>query len=193
MFLILKGCRPLLVPNTSFFAKYKYGKVIMKLFRYKSTTSSSAGASGDRDKGVFSISTAAETTTIGNKDTMQSKDKLRTHIEVCARIRPLQISKSRDGYFSNSPARRKVAKPHRPSPSKSQEEFVAWDVNGDGDTAAQSCKTELIQGRTHSYTLDKVYGTQASTKDIYDRSIRSLVNSSMEVRSVLFSVLWATK
>jgi len=107
-----------------------------------------------------------------------------THIEVCARIRPLQITmQSSSSYFgdpsatassikkdsSGSPSR-KPPVPSRigkgivpPSSNKKnnntagannampipEDLFYAWDVLG-GDTASQSQKTELVQGRTHA-------------------------------------------
>lgn len=123
----------------------------------------------------------------------------KTHIEVCARIRPLQITmQSSSSYFGGkdtmtSPSR----KPQIPkrgiqppkSTTKKQEEppkspsedglFYAWDVVGN-DTATQSPRTDIVPGRTHQYTLDKVYGPSATTKDLYNKSVRPLVNSAME-------------
>jgi hypothetical protein len=134
-----------------------------------------------------------------------------THIEVCARVRPLQISMlSSSSYFggnedhinkdATSPARKppvppvprkpgipapkanqnKPGEPATPSSSPSREElFYAWDVIGN-DTASQSPKTDLVPGRTHHYTLDKVYGPSSTTKDLYNQSVRPLVSSAME-------------
>lgn len=117
---------------------------------------------------------------------------LKTRIEVCARIRPLEVpSSDGQGYFaSKQPSGRRLMngiKPKktersssRPSSVKKGDNVVAWDVSDDGETAAQSPKTELVQGRTHSYTVDHVYGPQATTKELYERSIKSLVDRAME-------------
>jgi hypothetical protein len=61
-----------------------------------------------------------------------------------------------------------------------KDEVVAWIVNDEGDTASQSTSTDLIQGRTHSYTLDKVYGPDSITKNLYDNSVNPLVKAAME-------------
>jgi len=79
-----------------------------------------------------------------------------------------------------------IKKKFRKSPTSRETEgepeqtFVAWDVNNDSDTVGQSEHTTKIQGRTHSYTLDKVYQTDASTQDIYQQSVAPLVISAME-------------
>ena len=124
-----------------------------------------------------------------------------TRIEVCARVRPLVISVDREGFFDGgvagkgSSARRSVrggGSPRTPkspnndsssSASKvdtSHDTFVAWDVNQDGDTAGQSKKTDIVQGRTNSYTLDKVYSPTATTNDIYEKQVHSMVKAAME-------------
>jgi hypothetical protein len=105
----------------------------------------------------------------------------KTHIEVCARIRPVVILTEREGYFDSKKQSRLSPKKGQGAPSPSTDKGgIAWDVSADGDTAAQSEKTDLIQGRTHSYTLDKVYGGNQPTKDVYDQSIHPLVQAAME-------------
>ena len=115
---------------------------------------------------------------------------LKTHIEVCARIRPLRILKERDAFFSSpkrkmlpsvvkSKKKKAAAVPSFPTTAHG-EEFVAWDVNNEGDTAAQSQRTEHVQGRTHAYTLDTVYGIDSTTRHIYDQSVHSIVKAAME-------------
>lgn len=123
------------------------------------------------------------------------------HIEVCARIRPLQISmQSSSSYFGGGASAKDGAgsprKPGIPPPGSSkksaanaaasaaansgdEELFYAWDVVGD-DTASQSTKTDIVQGRTHQYTLDKVYGPTSTTREVYNQSVKGLVNSAME-------------
>lgn len=137
-----------------------------------------------------------------------------THIEVVARIRPLQISmQSSSSYFGgtelppagalSSTATRKPPIPNSrigmgTSSKKTTEEnnetvslspeelFYAWEVNADGDTATQSHRTNIIQGRTHTYTLDKVYDAAASTKQVYEQSVKPLVSAAMEGTCVCF-------
>ena len=114
---------------------------------------------------------------------------LKAHIEVCARIRPLNVQTGGHGYFTASkPAagRRRMGGiklkandrvSSRPATTqKKDDSIVAWNVSGDGETAAQSPETELVQGRTHSYTLDHMYGPEATTAQLYQRSIKSLVD-----------------
>ena len=118
---------------------------------------------------------------------------LKAHIEVCARIRPLNVQTGGHGYFTASkPAagRRRMGGiklkandrvSSRPATTqKKDDSIVAWNVSGDGETAAQSPETELVQGRTHSYTLDHMYGPEATTAQLYQRSIKSLVDRAME-------------
>eukprot|EP00980_Cylindrotheca_fusiformis_P007670 scaffold1605_cov141-Cylindrotheca_fusiformis.AAC.33 len=144
---------------------------------------SSATKSNTAGRKDFSPSTA--TTSSSSSSTNDSNNgPLKTHIEVCARIRPLEIQTERDGYFS-SPARkrnmlRKKSTPASKTTKVRTDAFCAWDVNAEGDTAAQSERTEIVEGRTHTYTVDKVYGTQSTTRELYDSSIHSLVKSAME-------------
>lgn len=108
---------------------------------------------------------------------------LKTNIEVCARIRPLQVKTDGEGYFAQKSALMEGSKSKMTELRASQlqlDEMVAWDVSDDGETAAQSSQTPLIPGRTHSYTLDHVYGPHATTKELYQRSIKSLVDRAME-------------
>jgi len=69
---------------------------------------------------------------------------------------------------------------HSNQRSQGEGTFVAWDISDDSATASQSNKMEKIQGRTHSYTLDKVFGTDTSTDQIYHNSVASLVKAAME-------------
>ena len=56
---------------------------------------------------------------------------------------------------------------------------MAWDVIG-VDSIQQSAKTERIQGRTISYTLDQVYGPSSTTAELYEKSVQPVVLSSLE-------------
>jgi centromeric protein E len=113
---------------------------------------------------------------------------LKAHIEVCARIRPLQVEMDGQGYFASKPAsglrlmsgiKIKMSERNQLRPEKA-DKTVAWNVSADGETAAQSPETELVQGRTHSYTLDHVYGPESTTTQLYQRSIKSLVDRAMD-------------
>jgi centromeric protein E len=129
---------------------------------------------------------------------IEKPDALKTHIEVCARIRPLQVATDREGYFESSsrkvpgsPQKKSIGSPQKKSAGSPQkkslgasqlslDDVIAWDVSEEGNTAAQCSQTELVQGRTHSYTLDNVYGTNSTTRELYDESIHSLVKRGME-------------
>jgi centromeric protein E len=114
----------------------------------------------------------------------------KANVQVCARIRPLAIpgAKEDDSFFSAAPKRRtflpipssRKNQNNTPSGTKisKDESFVAWDVAE--DTASQSNKTEKIQGRTHTYTLDKVFDTNATTHEVYQTQVESLVQAAME-------------
>jgi hypothetical protein len=112
---------------------------------------------------------------------------------VCARIRPLEIFAERAGYFDSSSPRKRFLpgseKKSKRAPGTSKRapgtiakdgDVCAWDVSADENTAAQSKRTDIIEGRTHSYTVDKVYGTKSTTRQLYENSIHSLVKSAME-------------
>jgi centromeric protein E len=55
----------------------------------------------------------------------------------------------------------------------------AWDVITE-DSVAQSPHTDIIPGRTHTYTLDRVYGPDTHTYQIYETSVKDLVYAAME-------------
>ena len=122
----------------------------------------------------------------------KKRDDTSTHIEVCARIRPLEILVKREGFFdskmatssqSRIPQRKPTGRGQKDasSPTSSgSDNIVAWNVSADGETASQSLSTNVIQGRTHSYTLDKVYAPDSNTKQLYDMSVKPLVKSAME-------------
>jgi len=57
--------------------------------------------------------------------------------------------------------------------------IYAWKTVGT-DTVTQSQQTDLVQGRTHSYTLDRVYGPDLTTRHLYDNSVSSLVQAAMD-------------
>jgi centromeric protein E len=123
--------------------------------------------------------------------------KLKTNVQVCARIRPLNTqssnSKECDSFLASASSPRRhlsfipggkyssQRKTFTQSKNRSQSDssFVCWDIK-DCTTASQCNKIEKIQGRTHSYTLDKVFGTDSSTDQIYQDSVASLVNAAME-------------
>jgi len=55
----------------------------------------------------------------------------------------------------------------------------AWDVV-DTDTVAQSPLTDIVPGRTHTYTLDSVYGPDCSTETVYQKSVKDLCTAAMD-------------
>lgn len=133
------------------------------------------------------------TTTTSNDITVQKQlTQLQTNVQVCARIRPLTVpgEKENDSFFKSPPKRRTFlpipsSRKNQNTPSSNsnrhpEEIFVAWDVSEESTTAAQSAQTQKIQGRTHSYTLDKVFGPSITTKQIYSESVESLVQSAMD-------------
>jgi hypothetical protein len=130
--------------------------------------------------------TSPSTATASSSSTTTSNGSLKTHIEVCARIRPLEIQVELDGYFDSSSNRKRFLpgsgkkSKRAPGTISGDGDSCAWDVSADENTAAQSNRTDIIEGRTHSYTIDKVYGTQSTTRQLYDNSIHSLVKSAME-------------
>lgn len=68
------------------------------------------------------------------------------------------------------------AAPPQPEPPDDAATY-AWNVVTQ-DTVSQAFG--VVQGRTHQYTLDRVYGPQASTAALYDQSVRDLVLAAME-------------
>jgi centromeric protein E len=66
-----------------------------------------------------------------------------------------------------------------PIPIEKNPSIVAWDVVTD-DTVCQSRETDYVQGRTHSYTLDRVYSPLTTTQQIYQQSVRPLVQSALD-------------
>jgi hypothetical protein len=150
----------------------------------------------------------ASNTTDDNDNEDENADRQR-HIEVCARIRPLTIQKESSNSFfekqqqqSGAGIKRELRKPQitRPSslrtpqrpkgPAPTPEAPVsapppaqvayAWDCLGDDTVSQSNDQTELVKGRTHAYTLDRVYGPSQSTQQLYDNSIQSLVHAAMD-------------
>ena len=116
---------------------------------------------------------------------------LKTHIEVCARVRPLQVQTDGQGYFSSKATSQQQQQQQKPAPTNNKSvgasasepgDVVAWNVSEDGETVAQAStsQTPQIPGRTYSYTLDHVYGPDSTTKQLYHRSLKSLVDRAME-------------
>lgn len=121
-----------------------------------------------------------------------------THIEVCARLRPLDVNDASSSSFFEppTPPKRKATLPRlrtplrvgsRKLPSTSstasttttKNSFYAWDLIGE-DSITQSERTELVQGRTHTYTLDRLYGPSSTTEEVYQHSIVDLVHAAMD-------------
>mmetsp|Transcript_30547 Transcript_30547/g.73280 ORF Transcript_30547/g.73280 Transcript_30547/m.73280 type:complete len:671 (-) Transcript_30547:1697-3709(-) len=125
------------------------------------------------------------TTASASSGESAEKPLLKAHIEVCARIRPLKIQTGRAGFFE-APSQRKRNLSHNskkkqaPGTMSKEGEECGWNISEDGETAAQSDNTEIIVGRTTSYTLDKIYGMQSTTRELYDTSVHSLVKAAME-------------
>ena len=58
----------------------------------------------------------------------------------------------------------------------------AWEVVMDDSpvtTTVQQHPDTRIPGRTHAYTLDRVYGSSSTTLDMYEQSVRPLVESTV--------------
>ena len=133
--------------------------------------------------------TTLERTVPAPKPDKVNGELLKTHIEVCVRVRPLEVAVDGQGYFAAKAGRltmngvKSMVLSRRNdsgvSGSKS-DGIVAWDVSSDEQTAAQSPHIPPVPGRTNSYTLDHVYGPEATTKQIHHRSIKSLVDRAME-------------
>ncbi len=108
------------------------------------------------------------------------KDKIVSNVQVCARIRPLQTSKAPAISTPQKGHGHSNRRDKRDKRSRSDESFIAWDVSDDNKTVFQSKSTEKVQGRTHSYTLDRVFGTDATTDEVYHESVASLVKRAMQ-------------
>lgn len=130
--------------------------------------------------------------------------KLPTNVQVCARIRPLRShikSKERETLDKSPPQKKPIrfipwgdlskkknpkAFPSAASKSSSNrgsqdnDACVAWDISDDNTSAFQSNKTEKVHGRTHSYTLDRIFGADSTTDEVYNDSVASLVKAAME-------------
>lgn len=136
------------------------------------------------------------------KPTNDDSTMLNTNIEVCVRVRPLAISSDTKFFETkssrSSPPGSRVRPPSRlsrpgsmrksnkaPKPDSSPSEThlddvrPAWDVV-DEDTVQQGASTTHVQGRTHSYTLDRVYGPESSTSHLFQHSVRAVVESAMD-------------
>lgn len=130
-----------------------------------------------------------------------STTKLLTNVQVCGRIRPLDSqskSNERETLVKSPPPKRHLKlspganHPNRTNPAafssatsnkrrlQNDGTFVAWDISDDNTNASQSDNTQRVQGRTHSYTLDRVFGTDATTDEIYHESVAPLVKAAME-------------
>ena len=122
------------------------------------------------------------------------------HIEVCARVRPLTVSKASSNSFFEKHSKSSPRKPGipqrgrptglavprkigsgttKPKTTETVNTTYAWDCFGK-DTASQSPETDRVPGRTHSYTLDRVYGPTEETAALYDRSVQPLVHAAMD-------------
>ena len=100
--------------------------------------------------------------------------ELVSNVQVCARIRPLNThvkSKELGGLSAKNYSNRK---------SQNNDDFVAWDISEDKSSVYQSSETEKVHGRVHSYTLDRVFGTDVTTDEVYNESVASLVKRAME-------------
>lgn len=124
------------------------------------------------------------------------EEERRNHIEVCARLRPLVVfNESSEGSFldqQQSHHASRLRKPQLPRPTSTTSHVTsppretlqssrvyAWKILSD-DTITQSCHTDIVQGRTHQYTLDRVYGPEVTTQELYERSVQSLVRAAMD-------------
>lgn len=152
-------------------------------------------------------STAPETTP-------EVSSERKTHIEVCVRIRPLEVATESSNSFlvqrvangesqsvttthtrrgavrnprssGGSRLRNLFKRSHSPDPndqhdaSGNNSNIVAWVTVGD-TTVRQSPQTNLIQGRTHQYTLDQVYGPAATTNHVFGNSVQELVHAAVD-------------
>ncbi len=95
------------------------------------------------------------------------REKIVSNVQVCARIRPL-------------PSNLKTNDPKSTARSQNTGSVIAWDISDDNKSVFQSKDTKKIQGRTHSYTLDRVFGTNTTTDEVYHESVASLVQRAMQ-------------
>jgi centromeric protein E len=58
-------------------------------------------------------------------------------------------------------------------------QIYAWNI-ASNETITQSCQTDIVSGRTHQYTLDRVYGPDVTNRQLYDGSVRSLVHAALD-------------
>jgi len=129
---------------------------------------------------------------------MTMADARRHNVEVCVRIRPVQVKNMPSSFFQSQASssgstrtRTSGIQPRRNSLFKAKEsrsrspvdKTCAWGVIS--DTAVSQTK-DVVQGRTHTYTLDKVYGAEVNTKEIFDRSMLPLVHSAMDGLNATF-------
>jgi centromeric protein E len=160
----------------------------LKSLNSTTTTISSRSNSSILEKEIINtndnINVVVSNNNKGTTTDTTNSDILQTNIQVCARIRPLIVEEqvpskntTKRRSFLPIPTRNKSS--NQQESSKENVSFVAWDVSDETKTASQSSKTTRIQGRTHSYTLDRIYDSQSSTKQIYDQSVSSLVNAAM--------------
>jgi hypothetical protein len=128
----------------------------------------------------------------------------KTHIEVCVRIRPLEVgNESSNGFLvdrvgsttnnARSPPRSSRLRSPRSTPARGIKNFfkrtsspdkddttiVAWEQLGE-TSVQQSDKTHRVQGRTHAYTVDQVYGPTSTTGAIFDKSVKDLVHAAVD-------------
>ncbi|KAL3930986.1 MAG: hypothetical protein SGBAC_011519 [Bacillariaceae sp.] len=139
-----------------------------------------------KDSSPGTVTTASASSIESSPAAAETMPQLKTSIEVCARIRPLTIQTGASGFF-DAPSQRKRSlaynnnkKKQAPGTMSKEGDFCVWDISEDGETAAQSERTETIVGRTSSFTLDKVYGMQSTTGELYDKSVDPLVKAAME-------------
>eukprot|EP00531_Pseudo-nitzschia_arenysensis_P006661 CAMPEP_0116154598 /NCGR_PEP_ID=MMETSP0329-20121206/21866_1 /TAXON_ID=697910 /ORGANISM="Pseudo-nitzschia arenysensis, Strain B593" /LENGTH=785 /DNA_ID=CAMNT_0003651589 /DNA_START=35 /DNA_END=2392 /DNA_ORIENTATION=- len=102
------------------------------------------------------------------------KEEIVSNVQVCARIRPLPNNNLKDPKSPTRPSNRRNQK------SQNDGASIAWDISADNKSVCQSKDTDKVQGRTHSYTLDRVFGTNSTTDEVYHDSVASLVQRAMQ-------------
>ena len=67
------------------------------------------------------------------------------------------------------------------TPQQQQQQQYAWTVMGE-DTVIQNpqCGVDIIVGRTHTYTLDHVYGPSITTQQLYRTCIQERVHAAVQ-------------